>query len=485
MIFRLFFIFLLCSIVSGWGRAQPPVLGFELIATGLDKPLDITGAGDGSGRLFVLDQDGLIWIVDLNDNNNVLSTPFLDITDRVRCCGERGLLGLAFDPDYKNNGFFFVNYVSNGLGAPNTGETVIARFQAAAPADLTVDKNTETIILTVDQPFGNHNAGDLVFGPDSLLYVPLGDGGSGGDPGNRSQNPQLRLGKLLRIDIRNTTTDFDFDIPADNPFVDDAGVLDEIFATGLRNPFRIAFDPAGNLWIADVGQGEREEVNMLPAGTSGQNFGWKCREGFIAFSPGDCPEDSTLTEPIFDYGRDFSDGGVSITGGGVYRGRFEDLQGYYICADFGSSNFFLLPPDGGRLDTIIQRQNTVNSISTFGEDDDGNMYVADLNADVIYEIVGRTIPVSTPAFGNPAQKPKLVPNPTDRDFSLIIPELQVAGPINVRVFSGDGRLVYQKMHLEDGGPVRTNYVLPDVPAGVYQVLITYDNLSYLQRLVVR
>jgi len=484
---RLTFLYalLLCVCVSGHAQSQGPELVFEFVATGLDKPLDITGAGDGSGRLFVLDQDGLIRIVDLNDNNNVLSTPFLDITDRVRCCGERGLLGLAFDPDYKNNGYFFVNYVSNGQGAPSNGETVIARFQATDPADLTVDKSTETIVLTVPQPFGNHNAGDLVFGPDSLLYIPLGDGGSGGDPGNRSQNPQLRLGKLLRIDIRNTTADFEFDIPADNPFVEDAGVLDEIFAIGLRNPFRVSFDQEGNLWIADVGQVTREEVNMLPAGTSGQNFGWKCREGFEPFSPGNCPEGTILTDPVFDYGRSSVDGGVSITGGGVYRGRSLDLQGYYICADFGSANFFLLPPGGARADTIIQAQNTLGSISTFGEDDEGNLYVADLSAGTIYEVVGKSFPVSAPDGGDTALRPRLVPNPTAGDFSIIVPESQHAGPVSVRVFSGDGKLIYEKKQGENGSQVRGNYVLPTVPAGVYQVLITYDNQNYLERLVVK
>jgi len=461
-----------------------------------------------------------------------------------------------------------------GLGTPSSGQTVIARFQASNSTDLTVNKNTQTIIEVIDQPFGNHNAGDLVFGPDKFLYIPLGDGGSGGDPGNRSQNPQERLGKLLRIDVSNTTTDFDYDIPADNPFVGNPAVLDEIFATGLRNPFRISFDDAGNLWIADVGQTNREEVNMLPAGTSGQNFGWKCREGFEPFSPNSCAAGVVFTEPVFDYGRDFSNGGISITGGGVYKGSAVDLKGYYVCADFGSSNFFLLPPGGGQSDVIVQGQSTVNNISTFGEDDNGELYVGDLSQDRIYRIttqralpanlaawtattsgkqvnlnwtttsesgtqdfiIGRsaegsrfsplatisaagdsnteenysfvdTDPLPGQSFyrllqrdldgtetnfgirsvrlgGEEALGPVVSPNPARSDFSVRIPELQYNGEVSVRLFSTDGRKVFHRTHQDIAGPLRHDYSIADLPAGVYQVLITYDEETFVRKLVV-
>ncbi len=481
---------------------EDPVVTFGLVASNFSSPVDITGAGDGSGRLFIVEQPGRIKVID-QANGSVLESDFLDISQIVRDNGsEQGLLGLAFHPDFENNGYFYVNFTSNTFGGGNnSGQTVVARYTATG-ADLdAVSTDSRKIIMTIDQPFTNHNGGDLVFGPDGYLYIGTGDGGSGGDPQDNSQDPETLLGKMLRIDVDVTDDTTPYEIPEDNPFVDDDNVLSEIWALGLRNPWRYSFDRTTNeLWIADVGQVQREEIDFQPAtSTGGENYGWDCREGLIEYpasSPGSssalCGNGSVYTDPIFDYPRSSSMGGFSITGGYVYRGtRADDLFGFYICADYASSNFFIITPDTGSGRSLFIQRNPsfdgdrISDISTFGEDDEGNLYVADLSSGSIYEITGRVIPVSTVETTNLTRGPKIIPNPAYRDFSVSIPELQQAGSVNVRVFSGGGKLVYQKMHIEDGGPIRGEYVLPNIPAGVYQVLITYDNSTFARKLVVK
>lgn len=350
-----------------------PVLEFVDAVSGFNTPVDLTGAGDGSERLFITEKDGRIRVYD-QATATVQAANFLDITDRVTANGERGLLGLAFHPDFATNGCFFVNYTTVARNGLSTGTTVIARYKAA-PGATTVDPATELVLLSIPQPFSNHNAGDLAFGPDGYLYIPTGDGGGGGDPRNNSQNPRSLLGKMLRIDVDNQDAGLNYAIPATNPFVGDTSVLDEIWAIGLRNPWRISFDRStGALWIGDVGQGQREEVNFQPAGSAGgQNYGWDCREGLIDYDENSDPSSplcatvGTLTEPVFDYTRSSTTGGTSITGGFVYRGHASDLLGYYLAADFNSNRFFLYPAAGGTME--FQNQSTISSISSFGEDD--------------------------------------------------------------------------------------------------------------------
>ncbi|MEM6771624.1 MAG: PQQ-dependent sugar dehydrogenase, partial [Bacteroidota bacterium] len=272
---------------------------------------------------------------------------------------------------------------------------------------------SEEVILTISQPFANHNAGDLAFGPDGMLYIPTGDGGGGGDPDDTGQDPTSLLGKMLRIDVDNTSPGLPYAIPADNPFVSDATVRDEIWALGLRNPWRISFDrQTGDLWIGDVGQNAREEVNFQAAGSSGgQNYGWDCREGFIAFNSSPsaaCTNGSVYTDPLFEYNHSFSQGGFSLTGGFVYRGQnADDLFGWYVCADFAISRFFLLPPGDDGSGLVRQTEN-INDITTFGEDDQGNLYLATFGGDFIHVTTERSLPVTLSSWSARPQEKTVV-----------------------------------------------------------------------------
>lgn len=391
---------LLSAFAGGITTAQP-TLAFQTLATGLTQPTDIVSPGDDSGRIFITEKTGRIKIYDQN-TGSILPTNFLNLSGQILTNSERGVLGLAFHPNFRVNGEFFVNYISDGTGSPSSGQTVVSRFTLGNPANNVALLNTEEVLLTITQPFSNHNAGDLAFGPDGMLYIPTGDGGSGGDPNNTGQDPNSLLGKMLRIDVDNTSPGLAYAIPADNPFVGNTAVSDEIWALGLRNPWRISFDrQTGDLWIGDVGQGEREEVNFQAAGSSGgQNYGWDCREGDIAFNgpPGGsspaCNAGSVYTDPIFDYDHSFDQGGLSLTGGFVYRGdRADDLLGWYVCADYVFSRFFLLPPgdDGSNL---VRQAHPIFDITTFGEDDDGNLYLATINGLFMHITTERTLPVT-------------------------------------------------------------------------------------------
>ena len=354
-------------------------LNLELVASGFDEPVDISNAGDD--RLFITEQDGTIRIV---KDGVVMASPFLDIDSQVNSgANERGLLGLAFHPDYANNGYFYVNYNNS------SGTTIISRFSVAQNPD-TADPNSELILMSIPQPFSNHNGGELEFGPDGYLYIGTGDGGAGGDPGNRSQNPQVLLGKMLRIDVDNPSNGENYGIPADNPFVGDASTLDEIWALGLRNPWKYTFDRAtGDLWIADVGQNEWEEIDVQPANsTGGENYGWRCREGMHNYDTSSgCPPLSELTEPIHEYVNTFSEG-CSVTGGYVYRGcDYPGMVGAYIYADYCSGKFWSITTDGNGNYVNEELANLSNNqYSSFGEDIDGELYVVAHGQGAIYKV---------------------------------------------------------------------------------------------------
>ncbi|MGH7259879.1 MAG: PQQ-dependent sugar dehydrogenase [Nitrospiraceae bacterium] len=335
--------------------AQPaPAVAVEtLVAEGLEHPLYVTHAGDGSGRLFGVEQPGRIRII---QQGRLLDAPFLDISDRVRHAGEQGLLGLAFHPAYKTNGRYVINYVRQ-----SDGMTVIAEFRASSNPN--VSQVGERILLTVAQPYPNHKGGMVEFGPDGFLYVALGDGGSGGDPGNRGQNRNELLGKLLRIDVDRGTP---YAIPDDNPFAAGGG-RPEIFAYGLRNPWRFSFDrQTGELWAADVGQNAWEEIDVVKRGG---NYGWRVMEGTHCFLPRDgCARDG-LIPPVAEYGHD--KGRCSITGGYVYRGsRLPALRGAYLYGDFCSGEIFALVE--GTQQILLT---TGLRIASFGQDQDGELYV--------------------------------------------------------------------------------------------------------------
>lgn len=341
---------------------NPESYQWKFVAGGFDRPLDIQISPDGSGRLFIVEQGGLIRIL---LKGQLLELPFLDISRRVDDrSNEQGLLGLAFHPDFLNNGYFFVNYTERG------GDTVIARFSATGD---TVDPNSEMRLLSVKQPFSNHNGGGMAFGPDGYLYIALGDGGSGGDPQGNGQNLQTLLGKILRIDVDGGDP---YTIPSDNPFGN------EIFHYGLRNPWRFSFDSAtGDLWIGDVGQGQWEEVDFVPAGVlGGINFGWNRYEGLHDYTSGDPLENHR--PPLFEYSHQE---GCSVTGGYVYRGMMPEWQGVYFYGDFCVGTVWgALPARDSNNETWVSTLlfRTDALITSFGVDDAGEIYLADRNGSV-------------------------------------------------------------------------------------------------------
>lgn len=389
-------------------QVLPEDLRFEPVVSGLSQPLGVRHAGDA--RLFVIQQGGQIRII---SGGALLPAPFLNINAPQGGSapplgfvsgGEQGLLGLAFDPAYATNGRFYINYTDAN------GDTVIARYQVSGGNPDLANAGSGQVVLRVDQDYANHNGGDLHFGLDGFLYIGLGDGGSGNDPCNRAQtlapaaltnsgncavdanftssggDPDSRalLGKMLRIDVAAAGTgggrcgdggsQTGYAIPAGNPYAGADGVCDEIFASGLRNPYRFSVDRLlGDLWIGDVGQGAREEISRLYAGQGGKNFGWRCREGFIATPGIECTDPPLFEDPVIDHPRAEA---RSITGGYRYRGPIRGLRGLVFYGDFATGRQFVLDDSSGQWQATTWR-NTGGSPAGYGEDVDGNLYLAD------------------------------------------------------------------------------------------------------------
>ncbi|HUR81277.1 MAG TPA: PQQ-dependent sugar dehydrogenase [Thermoanaerobaculia bacterium] len=351
--------------------AAEPIIVFEPVATDLDNPVSITHAGDS--RLFITEQDGLVRIY---DGTRMLPEAFLDLRSLVSTGGERGLLSVAFHPDYAHNGFFFVNYTDVN------GDTVVARYSVSTSNPNRAEPASVKRLLFVDQPYPNHNGGQLQFGPDGYLYIGMGDGGSAGDPENRAQDRSQLLGKMLRIDVNAGGS---YAIPPSNPYASNSGNRGEIWAYGLRNPWRFSFDRAsGDLWIADVGQGSWEEIDLQRATSiGGENYGWDVLEGTHCFGATSCTRLGTI-EPVIEYNH--SGGACSVTGGYVYRGtRSPRLEGMYLYGDYCNGRIWGARNNGTGWSST-QLADTTYLISTFGEDVNGEIYVAD-HKGAIYRIV--------------------------------------------------------------------------------------------------
>jgi glucose/arabinose dehydrogenase len=378
--------------------SQPPTINFQSVITGLTAPIDIVNAHDGSNRLFIVQQNGIIKVW-----NGTTLSDFMNVASSISTGGERGLLSMAFHPNFNGTGnrFFYLYYTNT------SGDIEVSRFQTTAGNSNTGNAGSKTVIMTIPHPTNsNHNGGKLNFGTDGYLYFATGDGGGANDVPNNAQNGNVLLGKMIRIDVNTLTTQTfgQYSIPSTNPYVEDPSVRDEIWALGLRNPFRWSFDRAnGNIWIGDVGQGAKEEINFRPAGSTGHvNYGWRCYEGSIS-TPGvaDCtPADNVF--PVLDYDNP-NPGSSAVTGGYVYRGtEFASFRGYYIATDFYSGTLYFLWPNGnGGFNSSTQTTGVLTFISAFGEAENGALYAASQSTNAVYKLVavgGAPLPVSLKNF---------------------------------------------------------------------------------------
>jgi len=420
-----------CFIIS---QAQSFQLDTRLFATGLNQPIGIENAGDA--RLFIIEKAGAIAII--NADGSLQNNRFLDIRERINSDGERGLLGLAFHPNYTSNGYFYVNYTDT------SGNTVVSRFSVDPNDENIALENSELQLLTFAQLENNHNGGDVTFGPDGKLYIASGDGGGAGDPQGNGQDLSTLLGTIIRLDV-DISTPY---IPADNPFVNDndATTRGEIWAYGLRNPFRISFDSTnGDFWIADVGQGLFEEVNKVTGNPAGINYGWRCFEGNSVFNNNgasciDGP--SPHTPPLLDY--DHSNGRASVTGGYVYRGtEFPNLQGVYIFADFSSGELASIDTSN----TLKFQTPSMGSLWTsFGTDFNKNLYAVSINPGNVYKIVDAiALGVSENDF---SKSVTVFPNPSSQKFFISLQE-QAA---SVSIFNLRGQQLFNSIVI-NGDPI--------------------------------
>ena len=447
------------TMLSFFGYSQ--IISLTQFASGFTDPVEITHAGDS--RLFVVQQGGLIKIVNANGTTN--ATPFLNLSSIISTGGERGLLGLAFHPNYATNGFFFVNYTNTA------GNTVIARYSVSANPN--VASTTGTILMTITQPFSNHNGGSIKFGPDGYLYIGMGDGGSGGDPGNRSQNISDNLGKMLRIDVNSSVAPF-YTNPTTNPYVGIAG-NDEIWAIGLRNPWKFSFNRLnGDLWIADVGQNAIEEIDKIssPLPNTGINFGWRCYEGNSTYNTTGCAAASTMTFPFTQYAR--SGGACSVTGGYVYTGTlYPNFQNKYFFTDYCDDKIRMVNSAG----TITTTSSfSGNSFATFGEDVVGELYVAGISSGIIFKIQDASF--GTSDFEK--NEFSLFPNPAKNSISIKLSNENLA--TKIAVFDLTGKLILsQKL---ENNPENT-ISISSITKGIYMVSVETENgVSYSKKLII-
>ena len=458
-------------IVSFFAQAQ--TIALQSFATGFSEPLEITHAGDS--RLFVVQKGGLIRIV--NANGSVNATPFLDLSTLVSTNSERGLLGLAFHPNYATNGFFFVNYSNTA------GNTVIAKYSVSANANIA--NTTGTILMTINQPYSNHNGGSIKFGGDGYLYIAMGDGGSSGDPQGYSQNLSLTninvvsnpsriyLGKMLRIDVNTTAPGLNYGFPSTNPYVNEAG-KQEIWAIGLRNPWKFSFNRLnGDLWIADVGQGSVEEIDkVVNPLTAGLNFGWRCYEGNSTYNITGCAPASTMTFPFAQYAR--SGGACSVTGGYFYTGSmYPNFQNKYFFTDYCDDKIRMVN-SAGVITTSTSFAN--NNFATFGEDINGELYVAGISSGTIYKVIDSSL--SSSDFENNGFT--IFPNPAKELFTIKSSTANLV--TKTSIFDISGKLLFTKeLSNNSENTIETTFLAK----GIYLVSVeTSNGTNYSTKLIV-
>ena len=449
---------IILAVLFGYGGIAQPTIDLELVASGFNLPLSIRNAGDS--RLFIVERDGRIQI--LNSNGTVNPVPFLDIDSQTVEPGgpgnEGGLLGLAFHPDYATNGYFFINYVDNSWN------TVISRFQVNSTNPDLADVSSETVILTIPQPAENHNGGDLAFGTDGYLYIGLGDGGDNGDPSNNAQQLNNLFGKILRIDVNSGSP---YAVPDGNPFKDDGDVntLAEIWSYGLRNPWRFSFDAlTAELWIADVGQGNIEEINLAGDGIGEQNYGWRCYEGSNTFNSSGCGPIGDYTFPLSEYTHT---GGAffrcSITGGYRYRGSAEPgLDGIYFFADYCSNEIGMLEFDGLSWQMYFSSPFGAQGFAGFGEDVNNELFVAGITSGNIYRLTES--PLSTDEFTLPSLK--IYPNPVEDEFTISFGN---GDTHSIELYDTLGRL---NLYMNEVSEASMNISTSHLAKGLYIVQVT-------------
>lgn len=445
---------LLFFLIGLFGISYCQNINLQNFASGFTMPLNIEHCGDS--RLFVLEKTGAIKI--LNTNGSVNATPFLNISSLVSTTSERGLLGLAFHPNYASNGYFYINYSNT------SGHTVIARYSVSSTNPNVANPSSAVILMTINQPYSNHNGGTIKFGSDGYLYIGMGDGGSAGDPNNYAQNltvdaanpTRVYLGKMLRIDVNTTAGSLNYGYPSSNPFVSQSG-KQEIWAYGLRNPWKFSFDKqTGDLWIADVGQNAVEEINKInaPLANTGLNFGWRCYEGNTAYNTTGCAAQSTMVSPLKTVAH--STGACSITGGFVYRGTtYPNMQGKYFFTDYCDDRI-------GMIDTANNLTYFNNSISanfvSFGEDVNGELYVCDING-TIYKITDTSL--NTEEFNT--QNFSLYPNPANDEVFIV-------NKNNISIAKIDVTDIHGKIVLEQNHSF-TSVKISNLNSGIYFIRI--------------